>query len=307
MKKLLLSLFIVLVGTFVVDRFGGRAMWWVNQHTQDVSGPKLKYLVNEVHEDVLFMGTSRANCHYVPSIVADTLGMSVYNGGVDASNCIYAHYYLLCHILARHTPKIICLEVMTNDYEPQSNAFETTSFFAPYFGRNAQADSVFRDAGTYWMYKLSHLYRYNAKAVSNLAGLFYSRQERGEQGYIYGPKPLHFPDKLLPVATPVGCDSLKLRYLQRFISLCHDRDIRLFFVVSPSYSIAAPDRYDVLKDVAGHNGVPFFDYHTSGLYHDHPEYFKDAQHLWDDGARRYSSIFAHDLKEYLKKSPYPNH
>lgn len=301
MKKLLISLAVVVLGVFVADRIGGCLMWWVNQHTQDVSGPKLKYLVNDVHEDVLFMGTSRANCHYVPSIIADTLGMSVYNGGVDASNCIYAHYYILCHILSHYTPKVICLEVMPSDYAPQKEAFETTSFFAPYFGRNAQADSIFREAGTYWMYKLSHLYRYNAKAFSNLAGLLYSRQEGGDRGYIYVPKPPHFPEQLRPASKPEGCDSLKLYYMQRFVTLCHERNIRLVFVVSPSYSVADPHLYDVLKDLAARNSIPFFDYHTSGLYHGHPEYFKDAMHLWDQGSRLYSSVFAHDLKRWLER------
>ena len=97
MKKFIASLVFVLIGGFVVDRVGGMAMWWVNQHTRDISGPKIKYLVNEVHEDVILMGTSRCNLHYVPSIISDTLGMSVYNGGIDASNNIYAHYIMLCH------------------------------------------------------------------------------------------------------------------------------------------------------------------------------------------------------------------
>ena len=40
MKKLLISILFVLAGLFVVDRLGGMAMWWVCQHTHDVSGPK---------------------------------------------------------------------------------------------------------------------------------------------------------------------------------------------------------------------------------------------------------------------------
>ena len=64
MKKFIASLVFVLIGGFVVDRVGGMAMWWVNQHTRDISGPKIKYLVNEVHEDVILMGTSLCAFHY---------------------------------------------------------------------------------------------------------------------------------------------------------------------------------------------------------------------------------------------------
>ena len=185
MKRLLLSFLFVAVGLFVVDRIGGQLMWWVNQHTKDVSGPKIKYLVNDVYEDVLLFGTSRCNLHYVPSILQDTLGMSVYNGGIDASHCIYAHYFIFNHVLERYTPKVVCVELSEFDYNKEGKkGFETVSFFGPYAGKNVAADSVFRDAGTWWKYQLSHLYRYNAKAVSNIAGLFYSRQSGEDHGYI---------------------------------------------------------------------------------------------------------------------------
>ena len=58
MKKLLISILFVLAGLFVVDRLGGMAMWWVCQHTNDVSGTKIKYLASDVYEDVVLMGTS---------------------------------------------------------------------------------------------------------------------------------------------------------------------------------------------------------------------------------------------------------
>ena len=54
MKKLAFSILFILVGLFIIDRAGGMAMWWVNQHTHDVTGPKMRYLINDFHEDVLY-------------------------------------------------------------------------------------------------------------------------------------------------------------------------------------------------------------------------------------------------------------
>ena len=299
MKKLIASVLFVAIGLFAVDRLGGMLMWWVNQHTHDVSGPKMKYLVNDIHEDILLMGTSRCDLHYVPSVISDTLGLSVYNGGINASENIYSHYIILNHILAIHKPKVICLKVMNNDVMMQNDPFCATTFFAPYFGRNERADSVFLLAGSYWKYRLSHLYRYNAKAVSNIAGLVINRHEGGENGYIPFPKPAHFPDSLVRRKTQHSVDSLKLEYVQRFINLCKENGVRLIFVVSPMYTEIDANYYDVLKSIARCNDIPFLDYHTEGLYHDHPEYFMDNDHLWDKGARKYSSVFAHDLKKLI--------
>ena len=301
MKKLAISILFILVGLFIIDRAGGMAMWWVNQHTKDVTGPKMRYLIDDFHEDVLLMGTSRCNSHYVPSIIGDTLGMSVYNGGIDGSKNIFSHYIMLCHILASHTPKVICLEVQPNDFVRERAPFTCITFFAPYFGKNAQADSVFRLAGKYWPYRLSHLYRFNAKATSNIAGLVVTRLDSGNNGYVPYTPPAHFPNTLYHLNTPKHADRLKLAYVQKFIDLCKEKGIRLLFTVSPMYAKVESDFYDVLKETARENGLPFLDYHTAGLYQDHPDYFHDPSHLWDKGARLYSSVFARDLKKLLEK------
>jgi hypothetical protein len=299
MKRLTVSLLFILAGVFLVDRLGGKAMWWINQHTHDISGPKIKYLVNNVHEDIVLMGTSRCDVQYVPSIISDTLGMSVYNGGINASENIYAHYIVLNHLLARHTPKVICLDVMTNDYIEQEDPFKAVSFFAPYFGQNEKADSVFRLAGNYWQYYVSHLYRFNAKATSNIAGLVINRNSDGDNGYVPVPKPVQTPTVLKYSEDPEKTDSQKIEYVQRFISLCKQHNIKLVFVISPMYMKVSPNHYDVIKEIARQHGIPLIDYHTIGLFHNHPEYFRDPAHLWDKGARIYSSRFASDLRKII--------
>ena len=307
MKKLVVSILFILVGVFVTDRVGGLVMQWVNLHTHDVTGPKIKHLVYDVGEDVIMMGTSRCNSHYVPSIISDSIGMSVYNGGIDASNNIFSHYIILNHILACHAPKVICLEVQNSDCFRQTGTFNSISFFAPYFGRNAQADSVFLLAGSYWKYKLSHLYRYNSKAVSNIAGLLINRHEGGDNGYIPNPKPVRSPQVLSHANTRHDVDSTKINFVNRFVNLCRQHHVKLVFVVSPMYRQVDADHYDVLKALAKSYDIPFLDYHTTGLFQDHPEYFRDVTHLWDQGARAYSSIFASDLKQVLLQLPAESH
>ena len=299
MKRLITSFLFILVGLFFVDRIGGQIMWWVNQNTNDISGPKLKYLADNVNEDIILLGTSRCNFHYIPSIITDSVGLSVYNGGIDASDCIYSHYFVLNQILRHHTPQIICLELMTSDYIISNNPFETTSFFAPYIGRCERADSIFKLAKNYWTYNLCHLYRYNAKAVSNIGGLFINKNQENNNGYIPLKQPNIHPQKLEEVHTNNNIDSLKLEYVEKFITLCKNKKIKLFFTVSPEYTIADIDLYDTLKNIALKHEVPFFDYHSKKLFHEHPEYFKDKTHLWDKGAKLFTTIFAQDLKRYL--------
>lgn len=299
MKKFILSLTFIVIGVYVVDRIGGMLMWQVNQQTHDVSGPKIKYLVNDVDEEVVLMGTSRCNSHYVPSIIRDTLGMSVYNGGIDASNNIYAHYIMLNHILSHHNPKVICLEVMTSDFAVIPDSYKTIAFFAPYIGKNIEADSIFRLAGKYYQYKFSHLYRYNSKAFSNIAGLLVNRHAGGEMGYIPRARSQYMVIELKNGVCPEKVDSQKIYYLKRFIDMCEQHGVRLVFMISPAYEKVDYSYYKVVREIAKENDIPLLDYHTKGLFLDEPELFYDEKHLWDEGARRYSSIFASDLKKVM--------
>ena len=89
MKKLLISILFVLVGLFAVDRAGGFAMQWVYNNTDNYIAEKIRYLADEADEDVILLGTSRCNFHYVSTILGDSLGMTVYNGGVDGSESIF--------------------------------------------------------------------------------------------------------------------------------------------------------------------------------------------------------------------------
>ena len=261
---------------------------------------KIRYIVENVREDVVLFGTSRSIHHYMPSIIIDSIHKSVYNGGISDSDNIYSHYILLNYMLAHHKPEVVCLELMPKDYSIQDdNPFGKISFFAPWIGLSERADSVYRVAGTYWGYALSHLYRYNAKGVEALGGLVTNHRYGEDHGYFTAEGS---PDKSLSLETekyPKGVDSLKLDYVQRFIDLCHANGIKVVFTISPRYSIVPPDLYAPLKDIAAKNGVPCLDYHSSGLFHDHQEYFRDSGHMLEEGAKVYSAIFAGDLKRVL--------
>ncbi len=300
MKKLATSIIIIGLGLFIVDRIGANAMWWVNQHTKENAGLKIRTMINDVNADVLLMGTSRCNRHYVPSIISDSIGMSVYNGGIDASDNIYAHYTLLNLILQRYKPKVICLEVSTNDFTNPQDPFSTVSFFAPYFGNNEQSDSIFHLAGLYWQYKLFHLFRFNAKATSNIAGLYVTPQDVGKDGYVPSPQPTHLIEGKPALAEVIGnVDNQKILFIQRFIDICKKNQIKLIFMISPAYTTINKRHYNKLKEVAEKNGTPLLDYHTMGVFLDHPDYFEDSVHLWGKGATEYSKIFASQLKTLL--------
>lgn len=302
MKRLLISIFFIIASLWCIDRLGGVAMHYVSRNTHDIFGPKMKHIAVDADEDIILMGTSRCNMHYVPSIIRDSVGQTVYNCGIDATKDIFSHYIMLNHLLSHHTPKVIILDTRNEDLLGSSD-FSTIGFFAPYFGINSSSDSVMREAGKYWAYKVSHLYRYNAKAPSNILGLVVDSYANNDNGYIPLARPQDHPQELIhKTDTMLPLDSLKYDYYQRFVNRCHEHGVRLILAISPCYSIIDSSYYSAVYGFAKQNNLQLLDYHSEGLFHDCPQCFKDDHHLWDSSARVFSEQFAHDLKQILAHS-----
>lgn len=302
MKKLFQSLLFIAILLLIVDRIGGKILWWINENTKARPTSIIKYLAESANEDLIILGTSRAYRHYDPEILADSFKMSIYNGGISASKNIYVHYILLNMILRHHTPKIVCLELSKEDYYSPDKSFPYPFYFlAPYIGKEPAIDTLYHYSGDYWPYKMFHLCRYNAGFIRNMTHLERGYTDKSNRGFI----PLKLPKSRIlelenePIPTEV--DEHKLLYLQKFIALCKQHDITLVLSTSPQFSKAPYKLYDPLKRVATENGIPYFEYHTRDLFLDKPEYFYNATHLCDVGAKAFTAIFAHDLKEYLNK------
>lgn len=311
MRRTLIALFAILAGLWVADRLGGLALWQLHRHSDGITAHKLRYISEQASEDVVLFGTSRCESHYDARLLADSLGMSVYNAGLDGSHNIFAHYAMLSLLLEHHCPKVVVLECSPNDYVPYEGSSDVLSSFAPYMGRVAAIDTMLSATGQAWRYRLSHLYRYNARSTSDLAGFFVSYADASLQGF----SPLRGrADTLTSADFLPGHDSLlflqrdevKVRYFEQFIAQCQQHGIRLVLAASPKLEHTTPLAYQFFRDEARLHGLPFFDYHSTGLFADRPGLFYDAEHLQAEGARLYTLRFLSDFQhsQYAQSSCY---
>lgn len=290
-------LLIVAIVVFI-DRCGGEVMRKVALNSNDVSAPKLRMLADSCNADVLILGTSRAHCHYVPSIIEDSLGMSVYNGGIDGTKNIYSHYFMLCQVLRHHKPKVLLMDILPGDFHRQKDPFTGLAILAPLFGRDKEADSLFMKAGMYYPYLLSHIYRYNARFISNLGGLGMKSHSYSLKGFL--PLEGHSRSLNLSIYERRGEEDYeKLSYIEKTCEKCRDNGIRLVFAVSPYYTVADKSLYEPVRKIAEKWEVTMLDYHTSELFHNRETLFRDEMHLNSEGAYRYTHILAFDLKKIL--------
>lgn len=258
------------------------------------------YCLTESQDELMILGSSRAAHHYVPQIFEDSLGMSCYNAGSDGM-CIYYHYGILASRIQRDCPpKMVILEVIGTDVEvSQSATFSLDAAldrYAPHYGQFTEIDSMFAFNG--WKEKvklLSKTYKYNSKLVQTIKCNYIPwPEDRGYEalnGVMKVAEGENAADVLAPSSDQPNIEERKLVYLQKFIDDCKDNNIGLVMCYSPYYGQTIPKSIRVIEELAEKNGVKFLNYGDDVRFQK-PEYFQDASHLNDTGAKEFTREIA---------------
>ena len=262
------------------------------------------YCLTESQDELMILGSSRAAHHYVPQIFEDSLGMSCYNAGSDGM-CIYYHYGILASRIQRGCPpKMVILEVINTDVEVSKGASFTMDAalerYTPHYGEFDEIDSLFAFNG--WKEKvklMSKTYKYNSKLVQTIKCNYIPwPEDRGYEalnGVMEVKEGEKTADVLAPVSEDQNIEERKLLYLQKFIDDCKANNIELVMCYSPYYGQSVPKSIRIIEEMATKNNVPFLNYGEDERFQN-PEYFQDASHLNDTGAKEFSKEITNVLK-----------
>lgn len=160
-KTFFIKAFLFVVLFVVADQLCGMGFKLLNKTAGDKFARE-EYMRHEMKADVVLLGSSRCNHHYMPSIIQDSLGMTVYNCGQRGNGIVY-EYGRLQTIYARYTPKIVVVDFIQGyDLEVNDNS-RYLDFLKVDYGTNAVIDSIFRVCDPLSPMKMYlQSYRYNS-------------------------------------------------------------------------------------------------------------------------------------------------
>lgn len=261
-------------------------------------------IINKTNQEVLVFGSSRAAYHYVPSVLAEELKMSVYNSGREGTG-IFFHNAVLISTLKRYTPKLIILDLDYRDIYKGEGGFgtEVLKELTPFYGEISEKfDSLLVQNWYDPILFQSNLFKYNKKFFSVLTGNIF----RGRDNY-NGYRPLYGEWKeeikaldevnLIP-------DSAKINQLMRFVEMAKNRNIWVVLTVSPYYIDMPVDLLKPLEEISKKHRVPLLNHINDSRFLSERNLFNDELHLNDKGAGIYSSIIADEIKEILNTSEF---
>lgn len=288
MKKFILKTLLFFAICVVLDTCVGFASSTLQKSSKGGLTQKDEFIKNKMHADIVIMGSSRASHHYVSNLMADSLGCSVYNAGMDGKGIIM-NYGVFLEITRRYTPKTIIYELTPDfDYLKGDNEQYLTHLRHSYDIKGV--DSIFWNVNPNERIKmLSNSYRSNS-LVPHLIYDNIVAQIDSLNGYVPLWNKVNKNEikrrtiKKNSVDYPI--DSLKVKYFQKMIALCQKKDIELIFAVSPLL-IYMEDAYSFGFQLAASNNVKIID--AQQVMSDFKEeLFQDDYHLNNDGATMYT-------------------
>lgn len=302
MKRLLIFIASVVAIVAALDIAAGAMMRrYVASNRLPGDCAAIDFTVKEADADVIILGNSIALNSMMPSVMADTLGMSVYNGASNDQQLIFFYTMMDC-ILQRHTPRAFVVALRNNLFNNEGNG-DRYNLLAPYYGMGYSViDSTLESASAAEPLLLqSTFYRYNTVWWRILLYALSGAPTTPGDGFVAKGIPPHPPVKIATAGESLS-RSENFALLERIIGRARAAGSGIIFVKPPQFvDYTTPSAVsDTLAAICRRHGVALIDDTSDPQFMASPGLFFDAGHLNADGALIYSSRLASRLKPFLK-------
>lgn len=297
MKKFLIHIAIFFAIVAVIDFSLGKLFYYLQSTKAGGRTGAEYYACEKSNEDIIIMGSSRASHHYVPEIITEKTGMSCFNAGQDG-NGIILQYGRWKMISDRYTPKLIIYDINSSFDLAKNDNMAYVDRLKPYCKDSSVKDYVSSLFPMERIKLLSCMYRFNYKFLEIFSDCISKDDFMKKRGYM--PLFGHIREeivksKTMELSTSLEYDTEKMHYLEQFVKEAKDANIKIVFVVSPSWQGKYSSKYYTkVQTLAAKYSIPFYDYAESNICNN-ADYFEDSSHLNDTGSR----FFTNDIMSQI--------
>ena len=286
------------------DYIAGYVFRYLNSHSGDKFARE-EFIRHDLKTDMIILGSSRATHHYMPSVLADSMEMSVYNCGQRGNGIIY-EYGRLNTILDRYVPKFILVDVYRPyDFDENDNS-RYLDFLKPDYGKNSRIDSLFWDIDKYNRIKMMiQSYRYNSTICDLLLNCLLKNRGRFDDNGFMPLKGIITERDFNSIMTKQSSskmDDVKTKYFERLVLIAKLANLKIAFIISPYPKGCDERNYVPISAISKKYDIPLFDYSNDIRIINDMSLWKDGSHLNSQGAQIFSMILASDLKKLWTNS-----
>lgn len=250
MRRILIFVISILILLAVIDLLSGFFMdRYVRTHRLPGDSESIDYTIKDIDEDIIILGNSVALNSIMPSVLSDSLGLTVYNAASNGQTMAFFKT-MLDIILSRHKPKAVIIGIK-DDIIGNDRIGDRYNILVPYYNMGYEGiDSCLNSQSSEAPFFLkSNLYRYNTIWWRLLLYHFVSPNEKGENGFIAKPIPA-YPPKMQPYIKEEQISKHMESTLNQMIELCDSKDVKLIFVAPPLYFDFTNSKATALKSAS---------------------------------------------------------
>lgn len=302
--QLLIIKAVVFIALFVgIDFVVGKVFRFLENKAVDKSpyGMVKEYTMWKVDTDVVIIGASEVTHSYIPSILEDSLDMSVYNCGHDGCRFYYQNA-MVRGIMDRYHPKTVLWSISpTYLSSPRAGSDNGLSELSVFYKENTFCRRALLTKSKYEPIKLwSNSYIYNSCLFPYLYNIFLAHYQY-DKGYapLYGSSAnTNFEEDRFDEKFEESIGAVFEETCQK----CVQNDVDVILIFTPRYKFidySNFESYIQLKAIANKYSVTLLEnlYHHDELMK--AEYFKDNSHLNHKGATIFSKMLAEQVKKVL--------
>jgi hypothetical protein len=267
---------------------------------------EISYAFNNSKEQIIIYGSSTANNHFNPKIIAAKTNCSCYNAGQGGQSILYFQA-LNRSILMRYNPEIIILNLDWTIFDYQSS--EKLGVLLPYYYNHPEIRDILRSRSNLERLKLlSSTYPFNSEIYMIFRQLLGTHRDTIKNGYYpeIGEFELDTNRIKQDLKKDYSINPLKLIAYDELVNFCKMRNINLIFTITPVYDTTLVERklFEFADSIARINEVPIFNYSTDKRFYKNGELFIDNIHMNSDGADLFSQIFADNINKIINSPTY---
>ncbi|TFF39192.1 hypothetical protein [Mucilaginibacter psychrotolerans] len=303
MNKNLWKVLLCILLLIALDRLVGAGLRYLYFKPDTGKYHDLTYAIDSTRAEVVVIGSSRASHSYVSQVLEDSLGLSVYNAGMEGAKFLH-QYATFKGITSRYKPKMIIWDYWEGLSYSELNYLELTTV-SPYYFTHPAIQKLIDDTRPNEKYKmLCAVYPFNSSLVYNLNKSLSVYKNKEKSTSVKGWIPLERTwNEPLAVADSAGVglplDTNCVKLYTSAVKYCRENHIKLYMVQSPFFiAYRHPTYYDVVaQKIAAENGVPYFNFFNDSTALSSPKYFAEPRHLNDEGAHMFTTKLAIAIKK----------
>lgn len=298
MKRFLKNIIVFFIIFFVVEK---SAFFLLDAAPKREYDTRLEQLINgTINKDLIVLGSSRGAGNILAEQLEQDTGLSSYNLSYQGTDIIFHEFILESLIKYNKAPKYVLLNIdsPTTFLESNSIIFRT-DVLLPYTKYNYINSKLVEVAANnplssiFFTLRLNrNHFKYSSKVAreENPLDAFGSMPllKNKKHGLVYSDKNQSY-DKNKEQAS-------KLSALKNIQDICNKNNIKLTYVISPSFRACSTNFYKRLAKLSKSENHIFV-YDSLNPVYKNEAYFYDAAHLMKNGAQ----IFTSEISEFIKQ------